>query len=78
MAAIWTALLQDEQGFIVSGELVMVSTLGVLGLVTGLSEVSQNVNGELKDVGAAFRLNQSYRCTLPNGTVMSYQDQDER
>ena len=78
MTGIWTALWRDEQGFVVSGELAMVSTLAVLGLVTGLSEVSQNVNGELKDVGAAFRLNQSYRCTLPNGTVLSYQDQDDR
>ena len=78
MTGITAALWRDERGFIVSGELAMVSTLGVLGLVTGLSEVSQNVNGELKDVGKAFRLNQSYQCTLPNGTVLSYQDQDER
>ncbi len=73
---IWAALWRDEAGFIVSGELAMVSTLGVLGLVTGLAEVSNNVNGELKDVASAVRFNQSYSVTLPNGTVASFQDQD--
>lgn len=73
---IWAALWRDEAGFIVSGELAMVSTLGVLGLVTGLAEVSNNVNGELKDVASAVRFNQSYSITLPNGTVASFQDQD--
>ena len=73
---IWAALWRDEAGFIVSGELAMVSTLGVLGLVTGLAEVSNNVNSELKDVASAVRFNQSYSVTLPNGTVASFQDQD--
>lgn len=72
----WAALWRDEAGFIVSGELAMVSTLGVLGLVTGLAEVSNNVNGELKDVASAVRFNQSYSVTLPNGTLASFQDQD--
>ncbi len=47
-------LLNDEAGFIVSAELVLISTIAVLGLVVGLSEVSLNINNELEDVGSAF------------------------
>jgi Flp pilus assembly pilin Flp len=47
-------LVRDEAGFIVSAELVLISTIAVLGLVVGLSEVSINVNNELEDVGSAF------------------------
>ncbi|MBI3861307.1 MAG: branched-chain amino acid aminotransferase [Planctomycetia bacterium] len=52
---------RDEAGFIVSAELVLVSTITVLALVVGLSEVAYGINGELEDVGAAFgSLNQSF------------------
>ena len=47
-------LFRDEAGFIVSAELVLISTIAVLGLVVGLSEVSLNINNELEDVGSAF------------------------
>ena len=50
----FTKLLNDEAGFIVSAELVLISTIAVLGLVVGLSEVSLNINNELEDVGSAF------------------------
>ena len=51
----------DEAGFVVSAELVLVSTITVLALVVGLSEVAFGINGELEDVGAAFgSLNQSF------------------
>lgn len=54
-------LLNDEAGFIVSAELVLVSTIVVIGMVVGLSEVANGVNQELEDVGSAFgSLNQSY------------------
>jgi len=54
-------LLHDEAGFIVSAELVLVSTIVVIGMVVGLSEVANGVNQELEDVGSAFgSLNQSY------------------
>ena len=54
-------LIADEAGFIVSAELVLISTIAVLGMVVGLSEVALNVNNELEDVGSAFgSLNQSY------------------
>jgi Flp pilus assembly pilin Flp len=55
------ALLRDEAGFIVSAELVLISTITVVGLVVGLSEVSININNELEDVGSAFgSINQSF------------------
>ena len=54
MLKLISALKNDEAGFIVSAELVLVSTIAVLGLVVGLSEVSLNINKELEDVGSAF------------------------
>ncbi|WP_240928047.1 hypothetical protein [Thalassoroseus pseudoceratinae] len=51
----------DENGFIVSAELVIIATLLVIGLVVGLSEVQHAVVSELNDVGDAIgQLNQSY------------------
>ena len=59
--SIATQLLNDEAGFIVSAELVLVATIGVLALIVGLTEVSYGVNQELEDVGAAFgSINQHY------------------
>ncbi len=55
------ALLNDEAGFIVSAEMVLIGTITVLGMVVGLSEVAFNVNKELGDVATAFgSVNQSY------------------
>ncbi len=55
------ALLNDEAGFIVSSELILVATVAVLSLVVGLSEISHNVNQELEDVGSAVgSLQQSF------------------
>jgi hypothetical protein len=54
----------DESGFVVSAELVLISTLLVIGLVVGLSEVQHAMVCELNDVGEAIgRLNQSYLFT---------------
>ena len=54
-------LLNDEAGFIVSAELVLVATITVLSMIVGLSEVALNVNNELEDVGSAMQcLQQSY------------------
>ena len=54
-------LLNDEAGFIVSAELVLVATLLVIGLIVGLSEVQHAVVSELNDVGDAIgELNQAY------------------
>ncbi len=56
------SLLNDESGFIVSAELVLVATICVLGMLVGLGEVALNVNNELEDVGSAFAcIKQSYK-----------------
>ena len=55
------ALLNDEAGFIVSAELVLIATIVVIGLVVGLSEVQHSLVSELNDVADAIgSLNQSY------------------
>ncbi|MBX3443511.1 MAG: branched-chain amino acid aminotransferase [Planctomyces sp.] len=54
MTNLATQLLNDEAGFIVSAELVLVATITVLGLIVGLSELALNINNELEDVGSAF------------------------
>ena len=61
MTTLINKLIRDEAGFIVSAELVLISTIAVLGLVVGLSEVSIIVNNELEDVGSAFSaMNQGF------------------
>ena len=47
-------LLNDENGFVVSAELILVSTITVLGLVVGLAEIRQAVAKELEDVASAI------------------------
>lgn len=61
MAALFTQLFNDEAGFIVSAELILIATITVLGMVVGLSEVANNINHELEDVASAFgSINQSF------------------
>ncbi|MFH1303534.1 MAG: branched-chain amino acid aminotransferase [Planctomycetota bacterium] len=61
-------LINDEAGFIVSAELVLISSIAVLAMIVGLSEVANNVNQELEDVGSAFSsINQSYKLSYSHG-----------
>jgi len=61
MTTLLAQLHADEVGFVVSAELVIISTILVVGLIVGLAEVSNGVNEELEDVGAAVgSMNQSY------------------
>jgi hypothetical protein len=54
-------LWNDEAGFVVSVELVLISTIAVLGLMTGLTAVRDGVVSELSDTaGAVQDMNQSY------------------
>ncbi len=54
-------LWNDEAGFIISAELVLVATILVIGCIVGLSEVQHAVVNELNDVGDAIgSINQSY------------------
>lgn len=58
---------KDDRGSIVSVELVLVATIGIIGLLASLSAVRDSVAGELSDVaGAVQDVNQSY---LVNGVV---------
>lgn len=55
-------LLNDEAGFVISAELILIATILVIGMIVGLAEVSTNINQELEDVGSAIGVvNQSYR-----------------
>lgn len=57
-------LWNDEAGFIISAELVLVLTIAVLGTIVGLSHVVMAVNQELNDVAQAIgSLNQSFSFT---------------
>ncbi len=62
------ALKNDENGFIVSAELVLVGTILVIGMIVGLTELSYGVNEELEDLGSAIgAINQTYYYTLASG-----------
>lgn len=83
MKQIITQLAKDENGFIVSAELVLVSTIAVLGMIVGLSEVANNVNQELEDVGSAFAcIQQTYHFSGNSGhqgctSGSSFEDEDD-
>ena len=65
---ILNALKNDEHGFVVSAELVLVGTILVIGMVVGLTELSYGVNEELEDLGSAIGgINQTYYYTLASG-----------
>jgi Flp pilus assembly pilin Flp len=54
-------LWNDEVGAIVSAEIVLVLTILVIGMITGLTSLRDGVIEELADVGQAIgNLNQSY------------------
>ena len=54
-------LWNDEAGVILSAELVLVSTILVLGMLVGLVELQCSIVAELSDLSSAFgNLNQSY------------------
>lgn len=64
MTNLFTKLWNDEAGFVVSAELILISTIAVLSMVVGLSEVAYGVVQELEDTGSAFgAVNQSFRYT---------------
>jgi len=54
-------LLRDESGFVVSSELVLVATVLVIGMITGLTTLRDGVIQELVDVARAIgNIEQSY------------------
>ena len=65
---IFNTLRNDEHGFIVSAELVLVGTILVLGMIAGLTELSYGVNEELEDLGSAIgSINQTYYYQMASG-----------
>lgn len=68
MNSVVARLIHDDAGFIVSAELVLIGSIGILAMVVGLSEVAININNELEDVASAFgSMNQSFRANGQNG-----------
>ncbi len=54
-------LWNDDNGFVVSAELILVATVAVIGLLVGLAAVRDGVISELSDVAGAIQdVNQSY------------------
>ena len=57
----FSKLKADENGFVISAELVLVMTIAVLGMVVGLTAVRDSITQELNDISHAFgAVNQSY------------------
>ena len=48
------SLWNDDFGFVLSAELVLILTLGVLAMVVGVHAVAKSINQELIDIADAF------------------------
>jgi len=56
-----TRFFNDEDGFVISAELVLVMTIAVLAMVVGLTAVRDAVTHEMNDISHAFgAVSQSY------------------
>ena len=54
-------LFNDEVGFVISAELVLVLTIAVLAMVVGLASMRDAINSELVDLSNAFgAIDQTY------------------
>jgi Flp pilus assembly pilin Flp len=63
-------LWNDEGGFIISMELVLIATILVLGLVAGMVSLRDQLNAELADLGQAIgSIDQSFAISGEAGTV---------
>ena len=70
MSALIRKLWHDEAGFIVSAEIVIILTIGVIGMVVGLSSLQNALISEFADLGLAFQaLNQSYSTPTYRGCM---------
>jgi Flp pilus assembly pilin Flp len=68
----FTKLMNDEAGFVVSSELVLIATVLVLGLIVGLTSLRNSVTGELADLAAAIgNISQSYSFSAVTGHTSS-------
>ena len=68
-------LWNDDAGFIISAELVLVATIVVIGMIVGLTSVRNQVVQELVDVGQAVgNMSQSYAYAGVAKKDMAYTD----
>lgn len=59
--SLWRDFWADEQGALVSAELVAIGTVAVIGTTVGLSTLSKSLDAEMKEVAYSIRsLDQSY------------------
>ena len=71
-------LWNNEAGFIISAELVLVLTIAVIGMITGLAHIQLALVSELNDVaGAIGSLDQSFSfvgftCCVANAKATSF------
>src|SRR5262245_43222720 len=83
MSNIIVRLWKDDDGFIISAELVLIATILVIGLIVGLTAVRASITSERTEVGQAFGgLDQGYSfsglgvCgafTMPSSVFDTYQ-----
>ena len=61
MTKLFNQLVTNEDGVILSAEMVLILTIAVLGMVVGLSELTTAITYEFQDLALAFYgLNQTY------------------
>jgi hypothetical protein len=61
VVATFNQLMEDQNGFVISAELVLVLTIAVLAMVVGLHGVAKSVTQEMNDLSNAIgALDQSY------------------
>jgi hypothetical protein len=83
-------LFNDEVGFVISAELVLVMTIAVLAMVVGLASVRDAVTQEMNDISQAFgAVSQTYQvtglrkpannCDCPHGSIngFGYKDTED-
>ena len=72
MKTMWGQLWRDEAGFVISSELIFIATIVVIGMITGLATVRDQVVTELADVAdAVSELDQSFSYSAITATVGS-------
>lgn len=72
MKTFWISLWRDQSGFVISSELIFIATLLVIGMVTGLTTIRDQVALELADIAdAVSELDQSFSYAAVTATVGS-------
>lgn len=70
--SVMQSLWNDEVGFIISSELILIATILVIGMIVGLTTVRDQVVQELADIASAFSdVTQSYSYTGVTGHTSS-------